>query len=361
MNACLVDTWGESSDWRPICLNDEIHSWVGRLSTRIFLGEEFTRNGEWLRITAAYTRDIFTSLNVTRFFPRLLRPLVDLVSPLNRRTRSEYQAAKAILQPEFARRDAEIATAARENREPVLPDDSIEWFRNASHGRSYNQLDIQLALSFVAIHTTTDLLCQALLNLCSYPEYVEPLRREAVEVLQKHGLQKLALTELRLLDSFLKETQRLKPVMMAVMHRKAVADVELPGGIKIRRGEHTAISASRMWDEGEYTDAERFQPWRFAERRRIPGHENKSLLVATSPEHLGFAHGKHACPGRFFAANEVKIAMLHILMKYDMRIEDKADAVPKTYGQFMMVNAEARVWIKRRTAEVDLEALAEKL
>lgn len=35
--------------------------------------------------------------------------------------------------------------------------------------------------------------------------------------------------------------------------------------------------------------------------------ETEALLVTTSPNHLAFGHGKHACPGRFFAATEIKI------------------------------------------------------
>lgn len=361
MDTCLKESWGYIKDWQNVSPQKEVLKWVGRLSTRIFLGEQFARNDDWIRISTSFTINLFMAMGVTKFFTPVLRPLVDLFSPLNRRVRSDYRAARAILQPEIDRRDKEIAAAARENRAPVLPDDSIEWFRSAAKGRPYEHADVQIALAVAAIHTTTDLLCQALLNLCAYPETMAPLRQEAAEVLGQHGLQKIALTELRLLDSFFKETQRLKPITMATMHRSATADVELPGGIKIRKGEHTGISSSRMWNEEYYKDPETFDAFRFAERRQIPGYENKSLLVATSPDHLGFAHGKHSCPGRFFAANEVKIAFLHLLLKYDMRIEDPSLAKPTTYGINMMVNPKASIMIKSRTPEVDLEKLAHEL
>lgn len=64
---------------------------------------------------------------------------------------------------------------------------------------------------------------------------VEPLRTEAIAVLKEYGLQKIALTELRILDSFLKETQRLKPVGMASMRRFATEDVKIHG-VKIHKG-----------------------------------------------------------------------------------------------------------------------------
>lgn len=70
------------------------------------------------------------------------------------------------------------------------------------------------------------------------------------------------------------------------------------------------ISAHNMWSSEIYEDPEKFDGYRFLERRKQPGLEMKSQLVSTSTDHLGFSHGKHACPGRFFAANEVKIAMV---------------------------------------------------
>lgn len=122
-----------------------------------------------------------------------------------------------MLQPTLDERHKEIAAAEREGRKPQLPDDSIEWFRNASHGRCYDEVDIQMGLAVAAIHTTSDLLVQALLNLGARPELLQPLREEAIAVLRQHGLQKTALYELRLLDSFFKETQRLKPISMGML------------------------------------------------------------------------------------------------------------------------------------------------
>lgn len=94
------------------------------------------------------------------------------------------------------------------------------------------------------------------------------------------------------------------------MHRIAMTDVTLSNGTMIRKGEKMGISAHNMWSPEIYEDPEKFDGFRFLERRKQPGLEMKSQLVSTSTDHLGFSHGKHACPGRFFAANEVKIAMV---------------------------------------------------
>lgn len=45
--------------------------------------------------------------------------------------------------------------------------------------------------------------------LCDHPEYIEPLRKEIVEAVNKNS--KDPLKEMHLLDSFLTETSRLYP------------------------------------------------------------------------------------------------------------------------------------------------------
>lgn len=37
---------------------------------------------------------------------------------------------------------------------------------------------------------------------------------------------------------------------------------------------------------------------------------------------MHFGYGRHACPGRFFAANEIKLILARILVDYDIRMPD---------------------------------------
>jgi hypothetical protein len=50
---------------------------------------------------------------------------------------------------------------------------------------------------------------QALFNLATRLEYVEPLRQEAEEALRLYGWNKLGMSELPKMDSFFKESIRL--------------------------------------------------------------------------------------------------------------------------------------------------------
>ncbi|KAF4988023.1 hypothetical protein FGRMN_10017 [Fusarium graminum] len=361
MTACLNKNWGQQSQWQEVLVMDNVLDWVTRLSNIVFLGDRFGKNEEWLELTSSFTVNMFTALGQTKLYHPLLRPVADTFAPLNRQVRKQQDAIEAILRPAMDARHEEIRAAKREGRKPNLPDDSIEWFRNAANGRDYPEVWIQLGLAQVAIQTTSDQLSQAILNLCLYPEFVEPLRQEAIEVLRQHGMVKQTLVKLELLDSYLKESQRLKPVSLASMHRRAMANVELTGGIRIREGEHLAISNHCMWDEKNYPNPEKFDLYRFIERKKLPGYEARSSFVTTSPDHLGFAHGKYACPGRFLAGNMMKIALLHLLLKYDMKIDNPDEATWWYHGTDINVKMGAKLWMKSRKPEIDLDAMTFEL
>ncbi|KXS94023.1 hypothetical protein AC579_1163 [Pseudocercospora musae] len=359
MTSCLDDTWNpilSDGEWHEMEIRKDILKWVARLSTRIFLPSDFAENQEWLRVSVEFTTDAFIASTICRFMPRIIQWPMERFFPLCRKVRRDYRTAASLLQPVIDERHKEISAAQHQGRQPNLPDDAIEWFRNASHGKAYHEVDVQMGLSVAAIHTTSDLLLQALLNLGTHPELIPPLRQEAISVLQHSGgWKKSSLYNLHLLDSFFKETQRLKPINMATMHRTATSTIHLSNGLEIKKGSRTAISSHRMWSSQYYRDPETFDAYRFLD----PSLGHKRHFVSTGPEHLGFAHGKHACPGRFFAANEVKIAMVHLILKYDFRLEDPGMARWLEYGSAMIANPKAKMLVRRRReVEIDLEALA---
>ncbi len=56
-------------------------------------------------------------------------------------------------------------------------------------------------------------------------------------------------------------------------------------------------------------------------------------FVSVTKENMSFGFGRHACPGRFFAANEIKLILSRIRLHYDMKLpenagEDKRGLVP---------------------------------
>lgn len=71
-------------------------------------------------------------------------------------------------------------------------------------------------------------------------------------------------------------------------------------------------------------------PYRFYNLRTNPdapnpfNHTSREQYQYVSPtkEHMGFGIGKHACPGRFLAANEVKLILSRILLEFEVAMPD---------------------------------------
>lgn len=184
---------------------------VSRMSSRVFMGEELCRDEEWNRASSYYALKTFEATLVLSEQPRWLRPYIHWFLPCCQEVRRALSSARKHLAPHIARREEfKAAALARGEKSPF--NDSIEWF--AQLGSRREPADCQISLSLVAIHTTTDLLSETMLNIASHPELFQPLREELVRVLTTEGLKKTALYNLKLMDSVFKETQRLKPIFI---------------------------------------------------------------------------------------------------------------------------------------------------
>lgn len=127
------------------------------------------------------------------------------------------------------------------------------------------------------------------------------------------------------------------------MNRVAHHDVQLSDGTVIPKGAGLGIPVTALTDEKYIKDPLNFDGHRFFNLRQQPGHETKYQFVTTSNEFISFGHGKHACPGRFFASNEIKIALVQMLTTYDFRfppgkgkpkcLENGTSMVPDPRGQ----------------------------
>jgi hypothetical protein len=170
-------------------------------------------------------------MHVLNSWPRTLRRFVAYFDPSCRRLRHHIARARAILLPEKQAR-----SAAREAEEKGEFDDAIEWLDEMSAGQSFDPATAQLALALASIHSTSDFLNQVLLDLChseDWDDLVQDLRKEIVSALGGVGWQKIALNKLNLMDSVLKESQRLKPTTLSKTPRIAIV-LAIPPAVDFR-------------------------------------------------------------------------------------------------------------------------------
>lgn len=288
----LDEIWGGSKEWSTRVFKDDMLNLIARLSAVIFTGGELAHDKEWQRLTVEVTVNGFLGVMECRMFPRPLQWLLSKVMPHAVKVNRDLISGTAKVQKIMDRRQLERETAIRNGEKAPEYVDAIAWLDEMAATGKYGTPDMatqQLSLAMAAIHTSTDLLTTTMYRLFANPELVQPLRDEITRVLGAMGWTKQALQELRLMDSIFKETQRLQAAGSLVMNRVAIADVELPGGIKLKKGDVMAISTHLMQSGNFYDDPLKFDPWRFAKRREDPKMMNKSHLVSTSVEHTGGA------------------------------------------------------------------------
>ncbi|EOD53178.1 putative cytochrome p450 monooxygenase protein [Neofusicoccum parvum UCRNP2] len=352
----LKKIYTDNKEWHEVNLKSVNLDLVARLSSRIFLGEELCRDEDWLKITVNYTVDIMLAAERLRRVPGSLRRIVHWFLPEAQKLRAEVKQAGEIIRPVLEKRRAEKAAMEAQGKEPVEHNDAIEWFEQAAKARgcSYDPEIVQLFISTVAIHTTSDLLTVTMLDIVRHPEIIEALREEITDVLRDGGWKKTSLHNMKLLDSVIKESLRLKPIAVVSMRRIATKDVKLTDGTYLPKGTKLAVSSHRMWDPAVYARPDEWDGYRFLRMRDVPGKDKEALFVSTSERHLGFGHGKHACPGRFFASSELKVALCHILMKYDLKLPEAAVVQHRYAGASYYADPAAKLMIRRRDAEVEV-------
>jgi cytochrome P450 len=222
------------------------------------------------------------------------------------------------------------------------------------------------SLTFAAIQSSVITITNTLLDIASSPDpqaILETMRAEILSDISSNPSQppwdKAVLARLRHVDSAIRESMRLN----GFVARGIMKTVMAPGGITLWDGTHLPKGAkvgiqaySVHRDEDFYPNAQTYQPFRFVSppHSRRPdqetdtaiasGSDTESLhlsctpskltvdstasissgrkkplaLVTTSPTFLAFSHGPNACPGRFFAANQMKLTLAHIALYYDI-------------------------------------------
>lgn len=217
--AALEDAVGSGKEWKDVVVRSGVSlPLVARLSTLVFMGRESCYDREWIEMAIGFTVDIMVANLALQAYPRWLRPLANYFVPECRLLRAKERRARDIIDEKLAARrafrekEASLGAGAE-----AQPSNALDWFQTQHQrlGGEYDPAVTQLMLSFAAIHTTADLLTQTILDLAVHPELMEPLRKEILEALDGKPIDKSSTQKMKLLDSVMKETQRMKPMQLS--------------------------------------------------------------------------------------------------------------------------------------------------
>ncbi|KAF9928108.1 hypothetical protein FBU30_002644 [Linnemannia zychae] len=266
-----------------------------------------------------------------------------ILNPLNKHIQVLAKAVSPVVE-ERRRQESEAMENGVEYDRPL---DIMQ--RLLDNNDKYQFVDLEdlcghlLILILVSVHTTTDTSTNLLYYLACFPEYVEPLYQEQQEVLgqitaertaerekklqsgevasledfagteldpaQDRALSAAAVKRMVHMDSFVREIFRYRTQRLDLMHL-ARRPVTLSNGMKIAKGQMVIMNLHSLHQTNEYQgeDPSEFRPWRFL------GKAKAATKAAT--DFLPFGMGRHACPGRFLAIQELKTVGSLMVSRY---------------------------------------------
>ncbi|KAK1914462.1 hypothetical protein P3342_010451 [Pyrenophora teres f. teres] len=188
--------------------------------------------------------------------------------------------------------------------------------------------------------------------------FIVALRQEIVDVFRVEGMTSAALSKMKLLDSALKEGIRVVPMASLNIRRGATADFVTPDGVEIKKSDRLFVDATKVTDPNVYPEPAKYDIYRYYNIRDNAITAAKAQLVGTTAENLAFGYGVHACPGRFFAANENKLILCHLLLKYAWELcpGSTLEAYPLVSTMFGL-DPNVKIRYRSRKPELDLVPL----
>ncbi|TRX98021.1 hypothetical protein FHL15_001231 [Xylaria flabelliformis] len=331
-------------DWTEVKIADPFVTIVARVSSRMFGGLQLSRDEKWVSSAIDFATDGFLLAQKIKAVPRILRPIIARFFAEWKKISQHHETARNVITPILQARDR--LTEIEEK-----PRDFLQWMVEEARGDEKDMRflsKIQLKLSFAAIHTSAAAPVQLIYDLCVMPEYIETLRSELYEVLREYGiLNKQALTKLDKMDSVMKESQRFNPLLLITFERIITKRTILSDGFTIPKNTTIGVPAQALsMDPDLYPNPGKFDGLRFAKTR--------DQYAASNLRSMAFGYGRHACPGRFFASNEIKMIMAYLLLNYDFKFPEGKESRPLSTAveTQLLPNEEATVCFKRRPQNI---------
>ena len=196
----------DASSFVPFQSYSTIFNIIARINSRVLVGAPTCRDKEWLEVSEGYPQDVIHVASDLRPYNVLLRPLVYPFLASATRLRRYFSIAEKQLTP--------LVTERMLSAEKDKPRDVLQWMISLARGedaKPANLIGKMLFLTMATFHASTATAVHAVYDLCTMPEYFEPLRKEIREELETEGgtWNLAVLHRLKRLDSFLKESQRM--------------------------------------------------------------------------------------------------------------------------------------------------------
>ncbi|KAI8338813.1 cytochrome P450 [Blakeslea trispora] len=289
---------------------------VADISCACFAGSQATKNDELIRSMAEFTSKMIKvsvlntllpkwlgEIAVRRFYSveremdHIMNELVPhLTKVQNGELGDDYERTFATMVLEIPREDGSLRA----------PEDAAYRFNG---------------IALASIHTTSHFTTFAFHELAARPELVQDLRDELAPL--GDNITPETVSKLPLMESFFRELLRHNSDYLG-LHHVALKDTVLSSGHFIPKDSMVVLSIHQIHrdlrflpvDEETGEPVAGDSPLEVFDAYRYYKRNVKSTTVGV--EFLPFGMGAHACPGRFFAANEIKYIIAEIINRFNI-------------------------------------------
>ncbi|KAK4158697.1 cytochrome P450 [Cladorrhinum sp. PSN259] len=370
---------GSSQDWLSFPAAQLFSRIMHRTTSRILVGSELCRDESFLETSQALGESTFTNASIFSMLPPLGpfgRPVRRFISCLfhQRVLRQTVDIVLPVVQSRFDNFQAPASTPGNTNNKHL---DAIEWtlrLISTTYPVEHDPYRITLTLLqnlWASNAGPAEILTQMIFQILLDPVYLPPLRSEiesAFTTTHGGGFTEKALNKMPLLDSFLREINRLYPTD-AVTCARTVTDPSgfvFHDGLRLPAGSRIAVPALAIQtDVANYEDPLRFDGWRFArlrdaspksegEQGETASGESKYGAATVSETYLPFGIGRHSCPGRWYAILMIKLVFAKLILEYALKwdlnegVIQKVRPASRSLNGMFAPNQTQKVWLRRR-------------
>ncbi|KAM7189906.1 Ent-kaurene oxidase [Rhypophila sp. PSN 637] len=321
----------DDKDWKSLGPPQPFLAQVfARVAAHVLVGPELAR-GRWPSLSRDYVNSVTKAPGVVRHkYHPYFRWVAKYFEPSVKTVLKYRREAAELLKPTLIARTAEL----QHGESRTTHQDAIQWLIETFQSRGKTLTPDTLAQSIfgimtAAIDSTSATATWMLYDLLQNPDAFSDIREEIIAVQKRHIddpsspksesfiWTRQTLSELRVLDSFLRESLRLHSFTLITLERMAVKAYTFKDGL------HTPNHTQRVGD-----DATRFH------------------FTSVSENTLTWGAGMHACPGRFLAGETLKLIFVNLVMGYEMKF-DKTPGPDRMMGMFMAPDNTATVMVKK--------------
>ncbi|RYP81367.1 hypothetical protein DL769_002013 [Monosporascus sp. CRB-8-3] len=321
-----------------------------RIAARVMVGPELCRNEEWLQLALSYTEASMKAIRGVRArYPPSLRFLAQYIDSNTRTVLRHRRHAAQVLRPLL-----EVRMSEKEESTYI---DGIKWLLDVYEMRGKNLSPDQLAqdefiLNVASISSSSAVALSIIYDMIDHPELLEEIREEISRVVKMHTTwTQNSLGELRILDSFMKESLRLHTLQQLTVQRTAMVPWTFKDGFQLPAGTNISFASQQLnLDNDVYPNATTFDAKRFL-RKREEIDPNRFHFASVSDDSIVFGAGFHACPGRFLAQDILKLMFVQLLTRYDFKLAQHDQSRPPDipYNFSIMPNMASQILLKEKS------------